>query len=69
MMPMAIVVGDVHPVDIMLAREHGSTAHARAIGWLDMATNRIWLDLVLLPKGKGITNAHVIRSFVNMVEA
>jgi hypothetical protein len=34
-----------------------------------MATNRIWLDLILLEKGKGITNAHVIRSFVNMVEA
>lgn len=67
--PMAIIVGDVHPVDIVLSREDGSTAHARAIGWLDMATNRIWLDLILLEKGKGITNAHVIRSFINMVEA
>jgi hypothetical protein len=69
MAPMAIIVGDVHPVDIVLSREDGSTAHARAIGWLDMATNRIWLDLILLDKGKGITNAHVIRSFINMVEA
>lgn len=69
MAPMSIIVGDVHPVDIVLSREDGSTAHARAIGWLDMATNRIWLDLILLEKGKGITNAHVIRSFVNMVDA
>ena len=69
MAPMSIIVGDVHPVDIVLSRDDGSTAHARAIGWLDMATNRIWLDLILLDKGKGITNAHVIRSFVNMVDA
>lgn len=69
MAPMSIIVGDVHPVDIVLSRDDGSTAHARAIGWLDMATNRIWLDLILLEKGKGITNAHVIRSFVNMVDA
>lgn len=69
MEPMSIIVGDVHPVDIVLSRDDGSTAHARAIGWLDMATNRIWLDLILLEKGKGITNAHVIRSFVNMVDA
>ncbi len=69
MAPMSIIVGDVHPVDIVLSREDGSTAHARAIGWLDMATNRIWLDLILLEKGKGITNAHVIRSFINMVDA
>jgi hypothetical protein len=69
MAPMSIIVGDVYPADIVLSREDGSTAHARAIGWLDMATNRIWLDLIPLEKGKGIMNTHVIRSFVNIVDA
>ncbi|MGU9982601.1 hypothetical protein ACJ4V0_21470 [Phreatobacter sp. HK31-P] len=69
MAPMEILVGDVHPIDIVLRRDDGSQAHARAIGWLDMATNRIWLDVVLLDKGKGITNGHVIQSFINVVNA
>lgn len=67
--PMEIVFGDVHPIDIVLRRDDGSTAHARAIGWLDFATNRLWLDLVLFESGKGVTNAHVVQSFINMVSA
>lgn len=32
--PMAVLYGDVHPVDIVLQRPDGSTVHARMIGWL-----------------------------------
>jgi len=67
--PMEIVFGDVHPIDVVLRREDGSTAHARAIAWLDFATNRLWLDVVLFAPGKGVTIAHVIQSFINMVSA
>jgi hypothetical protein len=67
--PMDLVVGDIHPVDILVRREDGSVATFRAIAWLDLATNRMWMDLVLLAKGEGIRNAHVIASFRHMIDA
>ena len=67
MLPMDVVFGDVHPMDFVVLREDGSTTYPKAICWLDAATNRIWMDIVILDKGKGITNAHVIASFVQMV--
>lgn len=67
--PMQVLYGDVHPVDIALRRPDGSIAHARMIAWLDDATRRFRFDLVLLEKGKGIGNRHVIQSFINTVKA
>lgn len=69
LLPMDIVVADIHPIDIYCNRSDGSTATPRGIAWLDLATNRIFVDVVLLEKGEGITNAHVIASFINMVRA
>lgn len=68
LVPMALVVGDVHPIDVLVKRADGSIATPRALAWLDIATNRVWMDVVLLEKGQGIRNADVIRSFVNMVK-
>jgi hypothetical protein len=65
--PQEIVVGDAHHIDIVMHRPDGSEAWPKAIAWLDLATNRIWFDLVLLEKGEGIRNADVIASFVRMV--
>ncbi|ABD87127.1 hypothetical protein [Rhodopseudomonas palustris] len=67
--PMQIIVGDVHHLDICMMRPDGAVAWPKAIAWLDLATNRIWLDVVLLEKGEGIRNAHVIASFVHMVQS
>jgi hypothetical protein len=67
--PMAIIVGDVHHIDIVTHRPDGSEAWPKAIAWLDLATNRIWFDIVLLGKGEGIRNADVIASFMRMVAA
>jgi hypothetical protein len=67
--PMQLVVGDVHPVDILVTRPDGTTATPRLIAWYDAATHRIFATLVLLDKGKGITRAHVWASFAAMVEA
>jgi hypothetical protein len=67
LMPMDIVVADIHPIDIYCTRDDGSLATPRGIAWLDIATNRIFMDVVLLEKGEGITNAHVIGSFMRMV--
>lgn len=67
MMPMDWVIGDVHPLDIISMREDGSTAHARLLGWLDCATNRLRFDLVLCEPGTGIRNTDLITSFCNML--
>ena len=69
LLPMDVIAGDIHPDDIQVAREDGSLATPRMIAWLDLATNRVWADVVLLEKGEGIRNAHVIASFVAMVQA
>lgn len=65
--PMDWVIGDVHPVDILCTRDDGSTAHARMLGWLDGATNRLRFDLVLCEAGTGIRNADLIQSFCHML--
>ncbi len=67
--PMEVVMGDVHPVDILQKREDGSEATARMVTWMDIATNRVFYTLYLLDKGKGITQAHIAASFVQMVQA
>lgn len=67
--PMDIVVADVHPLDILHRRADGSTATLKAVAWLDLATNRIFMSFVALEKGKGVRNAHVIASFIDMVAA
>lgn len=67
LMPQEIIVGDVHHLDIVMRRPDGSEAWPKAIAWLDLATNRIWLDLVMLEKGEGIRNSDVIKSFIRMV--
>lgn len=67
--PGDIVVGDVHPVDIIVRRSNGSEATPRLIAWHDVATGDLFCNLVLLDKGKGITQAYVAASFAAMVEA
>jgi hypothetical protein len=67
--PMQVVAGDVHHLDICMHRPDGSIAWSKAIAWLDLATNRIWLDVVLLGPGEGVRNADVIVSFIRMCTA
>lgn len=69
LVPMEIIMGDVHPVDILNKREDGSEATARMVSWLDLATNRVFYTLFLFEKGRSITQAHIAYSFVQMVRA
>ncbi|MDA8484780.1 Mu transposase C-terminal domain-containing protein [Pseudomonas resinovorans] len=64
--PMDIVVGDVHPIDILLTRPDGSTVMPRAIAWMDVATQRLHVTLVQLEKGEGIKQVHVAQAFAAM---
>lgn len=66
--PGDIVIGDVHPIDV--ARDiDGRTVHARLISWLDVATYDLFVTVVILPPGQGITQADIAASFVDMVQA
>ncbi|WP_275783567.1 hypothetical protein [Pararhizobium gei] len=67
--PMEIVFGDVHHLDFLLTRVPGFQAYPKAVAWLDMATNRIWMDIYMLPDRQGIRNEHVIESFIRMCTA
>ncbi len=65
--PMDVVIGDVHPLDVVKLH-NGREVNARLIAWLDLATNDIHVTIVLLPKGRGIRQEDVARSFVAMVK-
>jgi hypothetical protein len=69
LLPMQVVEGDVHHVDIYYRRADGSVATPKAVAWLDLATNRLFASIYFLEKGKGITQEHVIRSFIDMTQS
>ncbi len=69
MRPMELVFGDVHHMDILLPEIDGLQRYAKAVSWLDRATNRMWMTLFVLPKGQGVRNEHVIASFIEMCMA
>ena len=65
--PREIIVGDVHPVDVMMTRPDGSKVYPKAISWLDIATNEIHMTFVLCEPGEGIRREHVAMAFEAMV--
>lgn len=65
--PMEVLVGDVHHLDIYVAREDGTLATPKMIAWYDFATTRIFATFLLCPAGESVRNEHVIASFVAMV--
>lgn len=69
MLPMDVIVGDVHPIDIAVKRPDGSIAYPRAIAWQDVANNRLFFSLALLRKGEGIKQTDIARSFASMCAA
>lgn len=66
--PGDVVIGDVHPLDVIKAHD-GREVHARLIAWLDLATYDIFVTPVLLDKGRGIRQEDIARSFVDMADA
>lgn len=68
LLPRQVVVGDVHPVDIMMRRPDGTVVYPKAIAWYDVATNEMHMTFVLLEQKEGIRREHVAQSFQAMVE-
>lgn len=57
---------DVHPVDVLVARSDGSTATPRLLGFMDIATGRVWCELVFLDKRGRVRNVDLIEAFAAM---
>lgn len=64
--PGEAIVADVHPVDILLQREDGSTYTPRMIAWYDLATNRCFYTLKHCAPGESVKQGDVTKSFVEM---
>lgn len=67
--PAGVVFGDIHHLDIIVDKIDGYQQFPKAIAWLDAATNRLHIDVVLLREGEGVRNEHVIASFLRMCHA
>lgn len=67
--PREIIVGDVHPMDIMIRRQNGRVAYPKAISWFDPSTGEIHMTIILLEEGEGVRREHIAMSFEGMVAA
>ena len=66
LLPMEWIAADVHHLDLYFRREDGTLCTPKAVAWMDLATNRAFLDVFVMPKGEMIRREHVIQSFVNL---
>lgn len=67
LMPMAQIVMDVKPLDNIVLRPDGTTTWPKMIAFQDTGTQRLFAYIVLLNKGEGVRQEHVIEAFLEMV--
>lgn len=65
--PMERVVADVKHLDVIVQRSDGSTAWPKIIAFMDAGTGRAFVHPVLLDRGEGVRQEHVIEAFLAMV--
>ncbi|MFB9951974.1 hypothetical protein ACFFP0_24260 [Rhizobium puerariae] len=66
MVPMEVVVMDVHHINVLVRRENGTNATAKLLAFHDLATYRVYCEIVLFEEKGGVRNADIIQAFVNM---
>jgi hypothetical protein len=66
--PMEVVVMDVHHINVLMARENGSTATAKLLAFHDIATNRVFCEIIFFEVGGGVRNTDIITAFVHMCQ-
>lgn len=69
LLPMERVVADVKHLDVIVQREDGSPAWPKIIAFMDAGTGRVFVHPVLLERGEGVRQEHVIEAFLAMVSA
>ena len=65
--PMERVVADVKHLDVIVTREDGSPAWPKIVAFMDAGTGRVFVHPVLLERGEGVRQEHVIEAFLAMV--
>ena len=65
--PMERIVADVKRLDVIVTRPDGSPAWPKIVGFMDAGTGRIFVHPVLLDRGEGVRQEHVIEGFLAMV--
>lgn len=68
LMPMDVVVADIHHVNVRILRDDGTVATPKMIGFFDVATERFYYEMVLFEGRAGVRNMDVIRTFLNMCQ-
>lgn len=66
--PMDWVAADVHHIDVLVRRADGTTCTPKMVAWVDLATNRVFANVFIMPKGEMIRREHVIASYVDMAQ-
>ena len=61
--PLALLIGDVTPLDIRFVLSDGSEQKLRLIAWLDAKTNRLAVHVFAPERGTGVRMEHVAASF------
>jgi hypothetical protein len=65
--PGELIIGDVHPIDILYRRSDGTTATPKAVSWMDARSRYLVSHPVFLAPGEGVRMAHVAASFAAFV--
>jgi hypothetical protein len=65
--PMERVVADVKHLDVIVRRSDGTPAWPKIIAFMDAGTGRVFVHPVLLERGEGVRQEHVIEAFLAMV--
>lgn len=65
--PMERVVADVKHLDVIVTRDDGSPAWPKIVAFMDAGTGRVFAHPVLLERGEGVRQEHVIEAFLAMV--
>jgi hypothetical protein len=66
--PMEVIVMDVHHLDIHVAREDGSYSTPKLIAFHDIATGRVFAEIIQFDNRGGVRNADIITGFTNMCQ-
>lgn len=66
--PMEVVVMDVHHINIYVARPNGTCSTPKLIAFHDIATNRVFCELIQFSERGGVRNSDIISAFVNMCQ-
>ncbi|MEM7067404.1 MAG: Mu transposase C-terminal domain-containing protein [Pseudomonadota bacterium] len=56
LLPMEVVIADIHHGNWLIRRENGTTATAKLIAFMDWATRRVWCELIYFEKNGGVRN-------------